>query len=202
MVFLPEGKMKSREGTIVDADDLIEEVVDLAKMEVSTRHKELSDTDMEDRAESIGIGALKFFMVKIDPARDMVFDPKESISFEGETGPYVQYAHARIASIIRKYDEEVEDEFQEFAEEYKLKQKGKSGVFKSVKPVKAVKAEKPVKAEKLKDKPELEDEEEEVEVEDQEEIEEPEDEAEETEQEETEDEDAEEDQEETNETEV
>lgn len=103
MVFLPEGKMKSREGTVVDADDLIEEVIALAKAEITVRHKDLNPDEVENRATAIGLGALRFFMLKTDPVRDMVYDPKESLSFEGETGPYVQYAHARCAAILRKY---------------------------------------------------------------------------------------------------
>lgn len=102
MVLLPEGKMKSREGKVVDADELMDDMVNLAKHEIMTRWKDLTHDELEHRAQMIGIGALKFHMLKMDPLKDMVFDPKESISFEGETGPYVQYAHARAASILRK----------------------------------------------------------------------------------------------------
>jgi len=102
LVNLPEGKMKSREGTVVDADDLIEEMITLAKKEIKSRHKELDSEEIQKRAEQIGIGALRFFILKIDPVRDMVYNPKESISFEGETGPYVQYAHARCCSMLKK----------------------------------------------------------------------------------------------------
>ena len=103
MVYLPEGRMKSREGTVVDADDLIAEVRDLAKREITKRHKNLTKKELEKRAKAIGDGALRFFILKIDPYKDMVYNPEESISFEGETGPYIQYTHARIASILRKH---------------------------------------------------------------------------------------------------
>ena len=102
MISLPEGKMKSRQGTVVDADDLMDDMENLAYEEVDKRH-ELSDKEKSMRAVQIGIGALKFFILKYEPAKDFLYDTKESISFEGETGPYVQYAHARIRSIFRKY---------------------------------------------------------------------------------------------------
>jgi len=102
MVYLPEGKMKSREGTVVDADDLITEVKDLSREELKKRYKEITEDELEKRAEQIGMGALKFMLLKQNPERDMTYDPKESISFEGETGPYLQYSHARICSILRK----------------------------------------------------------------------------------------------------
>ncbi|MBC8500358.1 MAG: arginine--tRNA ligase [Nanoarchaeota archaeon] len=101
MIYLPEGKMKSREGSVVDADDLIDEIISMAKKEVKKRHK-LSNEELEKRSKQIGFGALKFFILKYEPAKDFVFNPKESISFEGETGPYIQYAHARISSILDK----------------------------------------------------------------------------------------------------
>lgn len=106
MVNLPSGRMKSREGTVVDADDIIANMHDLAAVEIRKRFNDLSDDEINDRAKKIGIGALKFFLVKIDPVKDMLFNPEESISFEGETGPYVQYAHARIYSIIKKFMEQ------------------------------------------------------------------------------------------------
>ena len=106
MVFLPHGRMKSREGTVVDADDLIEEMKDIAKREIERRHPALRADELEKRAKMIGLGALRFFMLKNDPARDMTYNPEESISFEGETGPYVQYAHARICSMLRKHIED------------------------------------------------------------------------------------------------
>jgi arginyl-tRNA synthetase len=102
MVYLPSGKMKSREGTVVDADDLITEVKDLAKAELLKRYKDLAEDELNKRSEQIGLGALKFMMLKTDPKKDMLFNPEESISFEGETGPYLQYTHARICSILSK----------------------------------------------------------------------------------------------------
>ncbi len=102
MVLLPEGKMKSREGNVVDADELIDDMISLAQHEIMIRWKDITHEELMERARIIGIGALKFHLLKTDPLKDMVFDPKESISFDGETGPYVQYAHARAASILRK----------------------------------------------------------------------------------------------------
>ncbi|MFC1801322.1 arginine--tRNA ligase [Nanoarchaeota archaeon] len=107
MIFLPEGKMKSREGKVIDADDLMQEMVDEARKEIKKRHKKLSKGEVEKRAKMIGLGALKFFTLKFDVQRDFVFDPEESISFEGETGPYVQYTHARICSILRKAKQKI-----------------------------------------------------------------------------------------------
>jgi arginyl-tRNA synthetase len=102
MVNLPEGRMKSREGTVVDADDMIEEMTKLAKKEIEQRHKDIKKQELNKRAGQIGLGALRFYMLKVDHARDMTYNPEESISFEGETGPYVQYAHARCCSMLKK----------------------------------------------------------------------------------------------------
>jgi arginyl-tRNA synthetase len=102
MVNLPTGKMKSREGTVVDADDLMDELEELAAEEVRKRHEDLSEKEVKKRAVIISLGALKFYMLKTDAVRDMVFNPEESLSFEGETGPYVQYTHARACSLLRK----------------------------------------------------------------------------------------------------
>ncbi|MBN1157526.1 arginine--tRNA ligase, partial [Candidatus Woesearchaeota archaeon] len=102
MVFLPEGKMKSREGKVVDADDIVAEMKDFARKEVRRRYPDLLEKEIGKRAEAIGLGALKFFMLKTDADRDIYYNPEESISFEGETGPYVQYAHARICSILER----------------------------------------------------------------------------------------------------
>ena len=102
MVELPEGKMKSREGTVVDADDLIKETKNLAKQEVVERYKELSDAEAEDRSLKIALAAIKYQLLKIDIAKNMIFDPKKAISFEGDTGPYLLYSYARASSIIRK----------------------------------------------------------------------------------------------------
>ncbi len=102
MVFLPEGKMKSREGTVVDADDLADDMQAMALTELQKRYDELPKKELEQRAEAIGMGAIKFYMLKYDALQDFTYDPKESISFEGETGPYLQYTHARLCSILRK----------------------------------------------------------------------------------------------------
>ncbi len=102
MIYLPEGKMKSREGTIVDADDIIDKIQLLAYEEVNKRYPELTEKKKKERAKSIGMAALSFFILKFNPKSDFIFNPKESISFEGETGPYIQYCYARIESIITK----------------------------------------------------------------------------------------------------
>ena len=107
MVSLPSGKMKSREGTVVDADDIIEEVETLAFQEVEKRYPNISSAEKKKRAEIIGQAALKFYILKYNPIKGFVFKPKESISFEGETGPYIQYCYARIASIIKKSELEI-----------------------------------------------------------------------------------------------
>jgi arginyl-tRNA synthetase len=101
MVYLPEGKMKSREGIVVDADDLILEMDDLAKMQIVERDDTLQEEELHERAHSVGLAALKFMMLKVDATKDIHFDPKQSIQFEGDTGPYLQYTHARAASILR-----------------------------------------------------------------------------------------------------
>lgn len=104
MVELPEGKMKSREGTVVDADDLMDEMVAQAR-ETSAELGKLDDCTA-DEAEAIvtmvGLGALKYFILKVDPKKNMLFNPKESIDFNGNTGPFIQYTHARIQSVLRK----------------------------------------------------------------------------------------------------
>ena len=108
MVELPEGKMKSREGTVVDADDLVEKMVATAR-EMSAELGKLDDcTEQEaDRICSmIGLGALKYFILKVDPKKTMLFDPRESIDFNGNTGPFIQYTHARICSVLRKAKEQ------------------------------------------------------------------------------------------------
>lgn len=107
MVELPEGKMKSREGTVVDADDLIADMISTAR-EMSAELGKLDDcTEEEANAVStmVGMGALKYFILKVDPKKTMLFDPRESIDFNGNTGPFIQYTHARICSILRKADE-------------------------------------------------------------------------------------------------
>jgi arginyl-tRNA synthetase len=107
MVDLPSGKMKSREGTVVDADDLIQEMIETA----ATHTKELgkiegfTDQQAEELYYTLGMGALKYFLLKVDPKKRMLFNPQESIEFQGNTGPFIQYSHARIASILRKADQ-------------------------------------------------------------------------------------------------
>ena len=108
MVELPEGKMKSREGTVVDADDLIEEMVNTAR-ETSQELGKLdncSKEEAEDIARMVGLGALKYFILKVDPHKNMTFNPKESIDFNGNTGQFIQYTHARIKSVLRKAGEQ------------------------------------------------------------------------------------------------
>ncbi len=104
MVELPEGKMKSREGTVVDADDLIEKMYQTAK-ETSLESGKLEDMAPEEQDKlfmMLGLGALKYFIIKVDPRKTMLFDPRESIDFNGNTGPFIQYTHARIKSVLRK----------------------------------------------------------------------------------------------------
>ncbi len=104
MVELPEGKMKSREGTVVDADDLMEEMIDTAR-ETSQELGKLDNCtpeEVETIARMVGLGSLKYFILKVDPRKNMTFNPKESIDFNGNTGPFIQYTHARIKSVLRK----------------------------------------------------------------------------------------------------
>ncbi len=107
MVELPSGKMKSREGTVVDADDLISEMISTARS-MSTELGKLddyTDKEKEDIYRIIGLGALKYFILKVDPKKNMLFDPVESIDFNGNTGPFIQYTYARIRSVLRKAEE-------------------------------------------------------------------------------------------------
>jgi len=106
LVHLPSGRMKSREGTVIDADDLMDEISGLAEKEVRKRYQKLSEKEIKERAEFISLGAIKFFMLRTDSNRDIIFNPEESLSFEGETGPYLQYTHARACSILRKAQKE------------------------------------------------------------------------------------------------
>ncbi|TDK48212.1 arginine--tRNA ligase [Algoriphagus formosus] len=107
MVDLPTGKMKSREGTVVDADDLMQEMVDTAEKHTKELGKieGFSAEQAEELYQILGLGALKYFLLKVDPKKRMLFNPQESIEFQGFTGPFVQYSHARIASILRKADQ-------------------------------------------------------------------------------------------------
>ena len=104
MVELPTGRMKSREGTVVDADDLIDEMVSIAAKHTqeSGKVKDFNEQELKELYETIGLGALKFFLLRVDPKKKMIFNPEESIDFHGFTGPFVQYTHARIKSILRK----------------------------------------------------------------------------------------------------
>lgn len=104
MVELPEGKMKSREGTVVDADDLMQEMYETAKSKAQELGKleNLSEEDKEASYETVGLGALKYFMLKVDPKKKMLFNPAESIDFNGNTGPFIQYTYARIQSLLSK----------------------------------------------------------------------------------------------------
>jgi len=106
MVDLPNGKMKSREGTVVDADDLMEGIVLQAKEMTQERGQiaEMSSTDKEELYTTIGMGGLKYYLLKVDPKKRIMFDPEESIELNGNTGPFIQYTHARIKSLLRKAD--------------------------------------------------------------------------------------------------
>jgi len=104
MVELPTGRMKSREGTVVDADDMVEEMVNVArhKTEELGKVKDFTEEELKELYDTIALGALKFFLLRVDPKKKMIFNPEESIDFHGFTGPFVQYTHARIKSILRK----------------------------------------------------------------------------------------------------
>lgn len=104
MVELPTGKMKSREGTVVDADDLVEEMINISKEKTESLGKvsDFTADQLKELYNTIGLGALKFFLLRVDPKKKMIFNPEESIDFHGFTGPFIQYTHARIKSILRK----------------------------------------------------------------------------------------------------
>ncbi len=121
LVYLPAGKMKGREGRVVDADDIIKQMVDLARAEILKREEEpavenktkqekmkTKNKDVEKRAKAIGLSALKYFLLKMDSSKDVHFNPLQAIPFEGNTGPYIQYTHARASSILKKAEEEEE----------------------------------------------------------------------------------------------
>lgn len=125
MVELPEGKMKSREGTVVDADDLIAEMIETAR-DISKELGKLDDCtpeEAENIVRMIGLGALKYFILKVDPKKNMTFNPKESIDFNGNTGPFIQYTHARIQSIQRKAAEQGLEIPDHLSEDVKLSEK-------------------------------------------------------------------------------
>lgn len=101
MVFLPKGRMKSREGNVVDADDLIEEMQNLARKELEKRYK-LGKKELEERSLKIALSSIKYFLLKVEYLKDMIFNPEQAIDFEGDTGPYLLYSYARASSILRK----------------------------------------------------------------------------------------------------
>jgi arginyl-tRNA synthetase len=104
MVELPSGRMKSREGTVVDADDIVEEMIKVAKQKTEElgKVKDFNSEELETLYQQLALGALKFFLLRVDPKKKMIFNPEESIDFQGFTGPFIQYTHARISSILRK----------------------------------------------------------------------------------------------------
>ena len=124
MVDLPSGKMKSREGTVVDADDLIQEMTETARTisEELGKLDGLSEEEKEELYKMIGLGALKYYILKVDPKKRILFNPEESVDFQGNTGPFIQYTHARIQSILRKADFEYESQL---VSEYELQDKEK-----------------------------------------------------------------------------
>ena len=101
MVYLPEGKMKSREGRVVDADDLIQEMKEKAREEIINRNRGFSGEELDKVSRIVGLGAIKYYILQFGAKTDFTFDPKASIDFNGRTGPYLQYTHARISSLFR-----------------------------------------------------------------------------------------------------
>jgi arginyl-tRNA synthetase len=112
MVELTTGKMKSREGTVVDADDIVEEMVTTAARHTEElgKVKDFTDEELKELYETLGLGAMKFYLLRVDPKKRMIFNPEESIDFHGFTGPFVQYTYARIQSILRKVSEQLKME--------------------------------------------------------------------------------------------
>ncbi|HPQ39575.1 MAG TPA: arginine--tRNA ligase [bacterium] len=108
MVYLPEGKMKSREGKVVDADDLMDRMKSMSLDVMKDSHVTVPEDRREETAEAIGLGAIKYYILKFNPQKDIHFDPERSVSFDGATGAYIQYCHARISSVIRKAGRSVE----------------------------------------------------------------------------------------------
>jgi len=106
MVNLPDGKMKSREGTVVDADELVQQLTDLAAAEIRAKQREEQVGDVEKTSSSIALGALNYYLLQVNPLKDMIFNPAESIAFNGNTGPYLQYMGARISSMLARYESE------------------------------------------------------------------------------------------------
>jgi len=113
MVELPSGKMKSREGTVVDADEIVDEMKTVAKEKTEElgKVKDFTDAELTELYHAIGLGALKFFLLRVDPKKRMVFNPAESIDFHGFTGPFIQYNHARIKSVLRKNEDAIPEDF-------------------------------------------------------------------------------------------
>ena len=105
MVNLPEGKMKSREGTVVDADDILAKLTEMAKEEIYTKERAEAVGDVDETGAKIALAALHYFLLQVSPYKDMIFNPRESLSFNGNTGPYLQYMSARICSMLDKYEE-------------------------------------------------------------------------------------------------
>jgi arginyl-tRNA synthetase len=107
MVDLPSGKMKSREGTVVDADDLMDEMIQTAQSHTEALGKvdDFTTEEAQELYRTLGLGALKYFLLKVDPRKKMLFNPLESIEFQGNTGPFIQYTHARISAIVRRANE-------------------------------------------------------------------------------------------------
>jgi arginyl-tRNA synthetase len=103
MISLPEGKMKSREGTVVDADEIIDELTEMAKTEILSRQK-ISESEIENAAEKIAMAALKYFLLKLVASKDFIFHPEESVSLYGKTGPYLQYSYVRANRILQKIE--------------------------------------------------------------------------------------------------
>ncbi len=127
MVELPQGKMKSREGTVVDADDLMQEMYETAKATKEELQKidDFSEKEASELYEMVGLGALKYFILKVDPKKKMMFNPQESIDFNGNTGPFIQYTHARIRSILRKASEQGLEQSTDYSVLSKLEPKEK-----------------------------------------------------------------------------
>jgi arginyl-tRNA synthetase len=118
MVELPSGKMKSREGVVVDADDLIAAMIDTARETTETLGKATAD---ETLYGILALGALKYFILKVDPVKNMLFNPQESIDFNGNTGPFIQYTHARICSLLRKAAMNEEENIEDLSNAEKIK---------------------------------------------------------------------------------
>ncbi|RYX91201.1 arginine--tRNA ligase, partial [bacterium] len=110
MIYLPEGKMKSREGKVVDADDLIDQMKERAKEEIVSRNRPFEADELDQISNIVGLGALKFYILQFSAKSDFTFDPNASIDFNGKTGPYIQYTHARISSLIRQLNVRIEEE--------------------------------------------------------------------------------------------